>query len=168
MLLREPTRADWPRLLELNQASVNELSALDQARLELVLALAHHSLVVESDGEVVGFAIAMAPGVPYDSDNYRWFSKSFEEFLYLDRVAVAEAMRRRGIGDQLYGAMESAAQTFGRMVCEVNLVPRNEASLAFHASRGYREIGRLEHNPEKVVALMSKELFALERDIGGQ
>lgn len=160
MLLREPTRADWPRLLELNQASVNELSALDEARLELVLSFAHRSLVVESDGEVVGFAIAVAPGVPYGSDNYRWFGKSFDEFLYLDRVAVAESMRRRGIGAQLYGAMESAAQPFGRMVCEVNLVPRNEVSLAFHESRGYREIGRLEHNPEKVVALLSKELSA--------
>jgi predicted GNAT superfamily acetyltransferase len=168
MLLREPTRADRPRLLELNQASVNELSALDEARLELVLSLAHRSLVVESDGEVAGFAIAMAPGVPYDSDNYRWFSKSFQEFLYLDRVAVAESMRRRGIGAQLYDAMESAAQPFGRMVCEVNVVPRNDASLAFHASRGYREIGRLEHNPQKAVALMSKELFALARDVDGQ
>jgi predicted GNAT superfamily acetyltransferase len=168
MLVREPTRADWPRLLELNQASVNELSALDETRLELVLSFAHRSLVVESDGEVVGFAIAMAPGVPYDSDNYRWFSKSFQEFLYLDRVAVAESMRRRGIGAQLYDAMESAAQPFGRMVCEVNVVPRNDVSLAFHASRGYREIGRLDHNPQKAVALMSKELFALARDIDGQ
>jgi predicted GNAT superfamily acetyltransferase len=165
MRLRESTRADWPRLLELNQASVDELSDLDEARLELVLSLAHRSLVVENDGEVVAFAIAMAPGVPYDSDNYRWFSAHFERFLYLDRVAVAESMRRRGIGAQLYDAMESAAQSFGRMVCEVNVVPRNETSLAFHASRGYGEIGRLEHNPEKVVALMSKELT---RDIGGQ
>jgi predicted GNAT superfamily acetyltransferase len=160
MLLREPTRADWPRLLELNQASVNELSVLDEARLGLVLALAHRSLVVESDGEIAGFAIAMAPGVPYDSDNYRWFSKSFPEFLYLDRVAVAESLRRRGIGAQLYDAMESAAQPFGRMVCEVNVVPRNDVSLAFHASRGYREIGRLQHNPQKAVALMSKEFSA--------
>jgi predicted GNAT superfamily acetyltransferase len=160
MRLRESTRADWPRLLELNEASVSELSELDETRLELVLSFAHRSLVVEHDDEVVGLAIAMAPGVPYDSDNYRWFSTHFEQFLYLDRVAVAESMRRRGIGAQLYDAMELEAQPFGRMVCEVNLVPRNDASLAFHASQGYQEIGRLEHNPEKVVALMSKELEA--------
>ena len=165
MLLRESTPADWPRLLELNEASVSELSELDEARLELVLSFAHRSLVVEHDDEVVGFAIAMAPGAPYDSDNYRWFSTRFERFLYLDRVAVIESMRRRGIGAQLYRAMEVQAQTFGQMVCEVNVVPRNEASLAFHASRGYREIGRLEHNPEKVVALMSKEL---RHNAGGQ
>jgi uncharacterized protein len=165
MRLRESIRADWPRLLELNEASVSELSELDEARLELVLSFAYRSLVVEHDDEAVGFAIAMAPGVLYDSDNYRWFGENFERFLYLDRVAVAESMRRRGIGAQLYDAMESAAQSFGRMVCEVNVVPRNETSLAFHASRGYEEIGRLEHHPEKVVALMSKELT---RDTSGQ
>jgi hypothetical protein len=31
----------------------------------------------------------------------------------------------------------------------------------FHAARGYREIGRLEHSPEQVVALMSKDLHAI-------
>lgn len=142
---------------------MSELSELDEARLELVLSFAHRSLVVEHDDEVVGFAIAMAPDALYDSDNYRWFSNNFERFLYLDRVAVAESMRRHGIGAQLYSAMESAAQPFGRMVCEVNVVPRNETSLAFHASRGYGEIGRLEHSPEKVVVLMSKELTRVTR-----
>jgi uncharacterized protein len=160
MTLREPIRADWPRLLELNLASVQELSDLDEARLRWILSLAHRSLVVENDGEVVAFAITMPPGVRYDSDNYRWFSTRFPQFLYLDRVVVAESLRRRGIGARIYDAMEVAAEPFGRMVCEVNVVPLNEASLAFHASRGYIEIGRLEHSPEKVVALMSKELQA--------
>jgi predicted GNAT superfamily acetyltransferase len=158
MDLREPTPADWPRLLELNLASVQELSDLDESRLQSILSLAHRSLVVENEGEVVAFAVAMPPGVRYDSDNYRWFSAHFEHFLYLDRVVVAESLRRRGIGAQLYDAMEAAALPFGRMVCEVNVVPLNEISLAFHASRGYVEIGRLEHSAEKVVALMSKEL----------
>jgi predicted GNAT superfamily acetyltransferase len=158
MRLREPTRADWPRLLELNLASVQELSGLDESRLESILSMAHRSLVVESDGEVVALAITMPPGVPYDSENYRWFSARFERFLYLDRVVVAQSLRRRGIGAQLYNAMEAAAEPFGRMLCEVNVLPPNQASLAFHASRGYVEIGRLEHGAEKVVALMSKEI----------
>jgi predicted GNAT superfamily acetyltransferase len=44
-------------------------------------------------------------------------------------------------------------------VCEVNVRPANPASLAFHTARGYRELGRLEHGPEKVVALLAKELL---------
>jgi hypothetical protein len=160
MRLREPTRADWPRLLELNLASVRELSDLDELRLQWILSMAHRSPVVESEGEVVAFAITLPSGVGYDSENYRWFSARFERFLYLDRVVVAESLRRRGIGAQLYDAMEAAAEQFGRMVCEVNVLPPNQPSLAFHASRGYVEIGRLEHGADKVVALMSKEIQA--------
>jgi uncharacterized protein len=158
MTLREVTRADWPTLLALNHASVRELSELDERRLRAILSFSHRSLVVESAGEVVAFALAMAPGTAYDSRNYRWFSDRFERFLYLDRVVVADGQRRRGIATQLYDAMERTAASFERMVCDVNVRPPNDASLAFHGARGYREIGRLAHGSEKVVALMSKEL----------
>jgi predicted GNAT superfamily acetyltransferase len=56
--------------------------------------------------------------------------------------------------------MEAAAGQFGRMVCDVNIEPRNDVSLAFHAARGYREVGELAHGDLKTVALMSKELSA--------
>jgi hypothetical protein len=157
MKLREATRADWPELLALNLASVSELSALDERRLEFICSLAYRSLVVEQAGKVVAFALALPPGTAYDSRNYRWFGARFERFLYLDRIAVSEALRRCGIGARLYDAMEAAARPFERMVCDVNVRPPNHGSLAFHAARGYREVGRLAH-PEKVVALLSKEL----------
>jgi len=158
MTLREVTRPDWPALLALNAASVRELSELDQARLQGILSLSHRSLVAESDGAVVAFALVIAPGSAYDSRNYRWFSDRFERFMYLDRVVVADGQRRRGIATRLYDAMEDTAAPFGRMVCDVNVRPPNDASLAFHGARGYLEVGRLAHGSEKVVALMSKEL----------
>jgi uncharacterized protein len=46
---------------------------------------------------------------------------------------------------------------YGRMTLEVNLVPRNEASLAFHERRGYAEVGRL-GDQEHLVSLMEKPL----------
>jgi predicted GNAT superfamily acetyltransferase len=160
MKLREITRADWPQLLALNHASVRELSELDEQRLESLLSWSHRSVGVESEGALVAFALAIAPGTPYDSGNYRWFGARFERFLYLDRIVVSDAMRRRGIGGQLYDAMEATAATFERMVCEVNVLPPNDASLAFHASRGYVEVGRLEHADGKLVALLTNELAA--------
>jgi predicted GNAT superfamily acetyltransferase len=163
MKLREITRADWPTLLELNLASVRELSELDEHRLELLLSWAQRGLAVESEQAIVAFALAIAPGTPYDSDNYRWLGARFERFLYLDRIVVSGAMRRRGIGGRLYDAMEATATGFGRMVCEVNVRPANEASLAFHISRGYVEVGRLEHAGGKIVALLTKELAAPAR-----
>jgi len=156
--VRALTRADWPTVLALNEASVRELSPLEQARLQYILELAHLSLVAELDGAVAGFAIAIAPGAPYDSANYRWFAERYERFLYLDRIAVDRAQRRRGLGALLYDAMEDAARPFGQMVCDVNVRPRNDASLAFHAARGYEDVGRLAHGQEKTVALMRKLL----------
>jgi predicted GNAT superfamily acetyltransferase len=158
MRLRDLERGDAPRLLALNAASVRVLSPLDEQRLEYILALAHRSLVVEHDGEVVAFALAIAPGAPYDSRNYSWFSERYERFLYLDRIAVDAPMRRHGLGGQLYDAMEETAASFERMVCDVDIEPPNDVSLAFHAARGYRQVGSLAHGTLKTVALFSKEL----------
>jgi predicted GNAT superfamily acetyltransferase len=159
--LRDATPQDWPRLLALNSASVAELSPLDEQRLRYILELAERCLVVDSgDGAVAGFAIAVAPGAEYDSENYKWFGERYERFLYLDRIAVDAACRRQGVGALLYDALEAQAAPFGRMVCDVNIAPRNDASLAFHAARGYREVGQLAHGSAKTVALLSKELAA--------
>ncbi len=163
MPTREITRADWPLLLSLNRASVQELSEMDEQRLEWILSLAYRALVVEHEGEVAAFAVAIAPGTAYDSENYRWFTARFERFLYLDRIVVADPLRRHGIGAQLYDAIEAAAQPLERMVCEVNVRPANEPSLAFHAARGYVEIERVAHGQVKVVAMLSKELQAPTR-----
>src|SRR5271168_3231485 len=151
MRLRDVTQADRPRLLELNAESVQMLSELDDQRLDFILELARRSLVAELDGEIAGFAIAIAQGTGYDSDNYRWFSERYERFLYLDRIAIDAGWRRHGLGGALYEAMEATAAPLGRMVCEVNVEPLNEVSLAFHRARGYREVGRLAHGTVRTV-----------------
>jgi uncharacterized protein len=157
MRLREVTQEDHAALLALNADSELELSALDEARLRYILALAHRSLLIEHDGQTLAFAIAVAPGTDYDSKNYKRLGELFERFLYLDRIAVAADVRRQGLGAMLYDAMEHDARAFGRMALDVNVVPANEPSLAFHAARGYQPLEELEH-AEKTVMLMSKEL----------
>ena len=156
--MRHAWRTDWTALLALNQASVQELSPLDEQRLDYILDLAESCLVIARGEEILAFALAVAPGTDYDSSNYAWFSERYERFLYLDRIAVGTEQRRQGFGAQLYDAMEARAEPFGQMVCDVNTVPRNHASLAFHAARGYREVGQLDHPEGKRVALMSKKL----------
>ncbi len=157
MLLRELEPGDWPEVIELNQASVRELSDVDDSRLAYLSSCAHRAVVIETDGVLTAFALAMGPRAGYDSRNYQWFESRFERFLYLDRIAVAERHRRAGFATRIYDELESTAAGFGRMVCDVNVEPPNDASLAFHARRGYLEIGRLQH-ADKLVALMSKEL----------
>jgi predicted GNAT superfamily acetyltransferase len=60
-----------------------------------------------------------------------------------DRLGQLRAWADRGLGGFAYDELERVAAKYGRMTLEVNLVPRNDASLAFHARRGYDEVGRL-------------------------
>jgi len=152
-VLRPITAADHAAVLALNEAHVELLSPLDKHRLWWLLDLAAHAdiIVSELDQRVAGFVLAFAPGTAYDSENYRWFSERFDDFLYLDRIAIDPAFRRRGLASAVYDELEAAATARGRMVLEVN--HDNERSLAFHRARGYVELDRL----VKVI-LMVKEL----------
>ncbi len=158
MEIRPAAAGDAPGILALNLESEWALSPLDRAGLAALLDAAQVALVAEDRDDVAGFALALAPGAAYDSANFRWFDQRFDSFLYLDRIAVAGTHRRRGVGAAIYEAMEEHARRAGRMCCEVNLEPRNDASLAFHAARGYGEVGTLEHPGGKRVVLLVKEL----------
>jgi predicted GNAT superfamily acetyltransferase len=146
-------------ILELNAQDVDVLSPLDEDRLAWIIDRCDAPYVIEDDEGVLGFCLALSSGTDYDGAHYAWFAERYGSFLYLDRIAVAERARRQGIGARLYAACESRAKSYGRMLCEVNVEPANEASLAFHASRGYVELERVPvDDGQKVVAMMALEL----------
>jgi len=72
--------------------------------------------------------------------NHAWFLARHRAFLYIDRVVVAAQARGRGWARRLY---EDAAAIAGArpLCCEVNIVPPNEASLAFHERLGFVACG---------------------------
>ena len=158
--LRPVEPRDHAAVLDLNERHVELLSPMDADRLAALLDLTDLALVVEADGEVAGFTLCFAPGTDYDSHNYRWYADRFggDDFYYLDRVVVDDRFRRRGIGGLVYDAVEARAGAFGWLALEVNSAPPNEASLAFHAHRGFVEVGRLGDPGSKEVAMLVKEL----------
>jgi predicted GNAT superfamily acetyltransferase len=159
LLLRPLTAADHPAVLALNAESVAVLSPLDEARLTEIAARCTAAFVVEdAAGAVVAFCLALPEGTDYDGDHHRWFAERYDRFLYLDRIVVAAGARRRGVGSLLYDACEAIAAAHGRMLCEVDVEPPNPTSLAFHAARGYVEVGRRTGPTGKAVALLAKEL----------
>lgn len=156
--LRPLTAVDHAHVLALNEANVTALAPLDEERLVLLTTLADRFDVLEEDGDFAGFVITFAPGAAYDSENYRWFAERHDrDFYYLDRIVLASTMRRRGLGTFVYDEVEATARAYGRLVLEVNLVPRNDVSLAFHDRRGYVEVGRLGDDTH-VVSLREKTL----------
>ncbi len=152
--LRETDVAD---VLTLNERNVMNLAPMDEARLHELRDLADRFDVLDVDGAFAGFVITFAPGTVYDSENYRWFGARHRSFYYLDRIVLHEGFRRRGLGGFVYDEMERVAAPYRRLSLEVNVVPRNDVSLAFHEARGYVEVGRL-GDEEHLVSLMEKSL----------
>lgn len=154
--LRETDVAD---VLMLNERNVVKLAPMDEERLHRHRETADRFDVLDVEGAFAGFVITFAPGVDYDSDNYRWFTDRHGSsgFYYLDRIVLHEGFRRRGLGGFVYDEIETVAAPYGRLSLEVNLVPRNEPSLAFHGERGFREVGRL-GDDEHLVSMLEKKL----------
>jgi hypothetical protein len=141
--IRELLPTDLPAALALNNASLPALNELDAPELARLVGMSTVSLVADVDGALGGFCIVMPPGVDYASLNYEWFSRNYEDFAYLDRIAVDPAQRRSGIGRQFYDDLRvRLADVAPVLLCEVNVRPRNEASLEFHRSIGFREVGQ--------------------------
>ena len=158
VLLRDIADHDVPLVLDLNERNVELLAPLDAARLDQLSTWAHRAQVIEVAGEPAGFVITIPAGTDYDSPNYRWFSALYgSSFHYLDRIVFEDRFRRRGLGSAVYDMIETDACTAGRLALEVNAEPPNPASLAFHAARGFAEVGRL-GGPGKTVAMLAKDL----------
>lgn len=151
------TDDDLGDVLALNAANVEMLAPMDAARFTQLRGWADRFSVIELDGAFAGFVITFGEGCDYDSENYRWFADRYDTFYYLDRIVLLPELRRSGLGSYAYDELEGLAIGHGRMALEVNLVPRNDPSLAFHTRRGYGEVGRL-GGDDHLVSLMIKEL----------
>lgn len=162
MELRPYGPADLVQVYAINQA---EVPAVGDETAEALAHIAEESVIAivatEAD-TVAGFCLVLAPGADYGSGNYRWFSDRYDDFVYLDRVAIAPAFRRRGLGRAMYAEVERLAAErcpgASRFTLEVNLRPRNDRSLSFHAALGFVEVGQRETGYGTLVSLMSKPL----------
>ena len=160
--IRPMTSADLGWAHVLNEANVPAVGTETTEEFAHLLDVASVALVAECEGAPAGFCIVMSAGADYDSVNYLWFSARHDEFLYLDRVAIDERHRRRGIGRALYSEVEARgliARPAATVFClEVNIEPRNDASLDFHHSLGFREAGQQSTPYGTRVSLMTRPL----------
>ncbi|MBE6968923.1 MAG: GNAT family N-acetyltransferase [Ruminococcaceae bacterium] len=142
--IRPMEERDFPFILRINEENVSVLAPMDEAGLRRFGAMAECFLLAELDGEAAGFLIALREGCEgYESENYRWFSRHYPRFLYIDRVVIDAPFRGQGIGRTLYKRVfDRATETRVPFVtAEVDTVPYNAESLAFHAAMGFHEVG---------------------------
>jgi uncharacterized protein len=159
MLLRDAQPDDFPQILQLNQQLVHFLSPLDPQRLAMLAGQAAYHRVIELDGRVVAFLLAFREGSGYDSPNYLWFERAYDEFVYIDRVVVAPDMQGRKLGNQLYDDLFAfaRAQQVSKVTCEFYTEPPNDVSRRFHARYGFEEVGSQELAGGKRVSLQLKQ-----------
>lgn len=142
----------------MNQASVPHVSSISDEDMNWFSENAHYFRVARLGDELAGFLIGLRPGLGYNSPNYRWFCDRYEDFAYIDRVAVAESARRQRVASFLYDDFAGAlGGEVSVMTCEVNIRPTNEASMRFHSLQGFIQVGTQEtEGGKKKVALMEK------------
>lgn len=135
---------DHPELLlELNNAAVPDIG---EVTLEKARWLVDH-LVLPGlallDGRPAGLLVVMTDQSGYDSDFYRWFTDRYENFLYIDRIVVADWARGRGIAKHFYQTIDHRAhEQQMAIVADVYCEPPNTPSLNLHHTMGFEEVGR--------------------------
>lgn len=159
VLLSPPFTQDIFRaMLALNNDHAEELSFKTPETFRRLLAVASF---VRAEPGGLALLVAMHQGCSYDNPNFRWLSKRFRRFYYIDRVVVSAAARGIGLARRLYDELEQAARRDGheRLVCEINSVPANPGSDAFHLALGFATVGeQVLQDRGKTVRYWAKEL----------
>ncbi len=140
MTIREITFDDLDEVVDINQTALEGVGPLDREGLALLVKQADQALVLDDDGDIAGFVITLPTGATYDSSRYEWFEKRLDDYVYLDRIVVAETHRRLGVASRLYDEIENDKPV------ALEVYDDNEGSLAFHRGRGFETVGALEHH----------------------
>ena len=161
--LREATISDLEKIRTINEEAIPAVNtvSLDEFKWFLKRSI-YFKVSLNDDEQVCGFLIVLPTGLEYESLNYKWFSDKFSDFAYIDRIAVKDEFRGKGIGKSLYIDLEKTVMKgIKRIACEFNIKPPNLVSKKFHEGLAYKRVGtQLTENETKEVSLMIKEINA--------
>ena len=146
---------DVPAIWRINEEGLPGVGKVSQTAVADLLSLSELALGVFEQDKLVGFVLCLLPATRYASLNYAWFNERYGDFLYVDRIAVAQDHRNREIGALLYAAVIAEADKHRRPVAaEVSLNPPNPGSMRFHGRHNFREVGVLHHKDKSVTMLI--------------
>lgn len=130
-------------LYTINNTAIPEVNLLDEAKARWLVEQAALARLATLEGQVAGVIIVLSDTAGLQSDYYDWFTQRYHNFMYIDRIIVAEWARGRGVASALYQEVEQAAQAQRLAIAtEVYSRPPNIASLNFHRKRGFQEVGQ--------------------------
>jgi len=154
MIFRKLRSEDGPSLWRINEEGLPGTGKVSQDAIVDLVDLAELPLGAFEGAELVGFVLCLPPQTRYESLNYAWFNQHYDDFLYVDRIAVSQKHRNRKIGSLLYQKVIAYAQEHSRpVVAEVSLKPPNPKSMRFHDRHGFNEVGVLHHESMSVTMM---------------
>jgi predicted GNAT superfamily acetyltransferase len=155
METRALTQNDVDSIWLINEQGLPGTGQVSEQEISDLLKLSTLSLGVFREEELLGFVICLSPGTTYGSLNYAWFNSKYNDFIYVDRIAVLTDYRDEGIGSKLYEKVISYSQENSIPVAaEVNLNPPNPGSMRFHNRFGFEEVGVFHHKEKSVTMLL--------------
>ena len=139
--IQKQSEAARSSLLQLNNAHARQTSLLTRERWDQMVGMAFAADCIDPPASLL---IALDQDADYDSPNFIWFRDRFSRFVYVDRIVVGEQHQGRGLARRLYEGLFEKALAAGhdRVVCEVNSLPPNPESDAFHARLRFEEVGQ--------------------------
>lgn len=160
LAIRDVREQDLDAVLALNNAAGRSILALSASQLRYFYIHAEYFRVAEIDGHLAGFLIALREGGQYTSPNYRWFCTHYPQFVYIDRIVIANAYRRHGLGRVFYCDVHSYAEVrVPLLACEVFLEPGDDVVLLFHGTYGFQEVGQQRMGADgPKVSLLARDL----------
>ena len=131
-------------ILALNQENTPEVGSLGSIKeLQNLVTQSSNNYYISLNDTVIAFMICFRERSSYHSDNYKFFSKKENKFLYVDRIAIKDTYRRKGIAKNLYSIIEMQANAESiPLCCEVNTIPLNAISIKFHQDFGFSQVGK--------------------------
>jgi predicted GNAT superfamily acetyltransferase len=160
-IIRNAKDADFPSIIELNKCFVHFTSEMDQQGVTVLDTLSCFHKVVEFEGQVVAFVLAIDAKKNYNSVNYQWFKQRYHDFIYIDRIVIGAGRQGKGLGRMLYKSLFDYAEKnhFKRIACEFDIKPPNEVSASFHRGFGFYQVGTQElKGGKKAVSLQVADI----------
>lgn len=155
MDLRELQNEDISEIWEINEQGLPGTGKVNHDEIEALLVISELAIGVFENSKLLGFVICLLPGTNYGSLNYSWFNEKYDEFIYVDRIAVSQTHRNQNIGSLIYEKVaEYSKQHNVPIAAEVSLVPPNPGSMRFHHRFGFTEVGILEHESKSVTMML--------------
>ena len=120
-LAHSESNAIW----SINEEGLPGTGKVSEQEINSLLDFSSYAIGAYVEGSLAGFVICLPPNTEYGSLNYAWFNQRYDDFLYVDRIAVCIEYQSLNIGSTLYEHVKKQAEEIDAPVtAEVNIHPQ--------------------------------------------